>query len=150
MATARAIADFGMNVEFRARIKGNGVKTPDFLAGGVFWEVKSPTSDKLKVIEKRLREAVHQSRDIIFDSRRMRKLSDKQIHDEVVKWAHNLHHVRRLLYVNRFGEGYQNQVAVLQYILIKRPSGEHFTQVGRFRISGSPVRHQKKQEPVGS
>lgn len=58
MATARAIADFGMNVEFRARIKGNGVKTPDFLAGGVFWEVKSPTSDKLKVIEKRLREAV--------------------------------------------------------------------------------------------
>ncbi|WP_394335910.1 hypothetical protein [Adlercreutzia equolifaciens] len=81
-----------MNVEFRARIKGNGVKTPDFLAGGVFWEVKSPTSDKLKVIEKRLREAVHQSRDIIFDSRRMRKLSDKQIHDEVVKWAHNLHH----------------------------------------------------------
>lgn len=34
MATARAIADFGMNVEFRARIKGNGVKTPDFLAGG--------------------------------------------------------------------------------------------------------------------
>lgn len=104
MATARAIADYGMNVEFRARIKGNGVKTPDFLARGVFWEVKSPTSDKLKVIEKRLREAVHQSRDIIFDSRRMRKLSDKQIHDEVVKWAHNLHHVRRLLYINRFGE----------------------------------------------
>lgn len=104
MATARAIADFGMNVEFRARIKGNGVKTPDFLAGGVFWEVKSPTSDKLKVIEKRLREAIHQSRDIIFDSRRVRKLSDKQIHDEVVKWAHNLHHVRRLLYINRFGE----------------------------------------------
>ena len=35
MTTARAIADYGMNVEFRARIKGNGVKTPDFLAGGV-------------------------------------------------------------------------------------------------------------------
>ena len=104
MATARSIADYGMNVEFRERIRGDGVKTPDFLAGGVFWEVKSPTSDKLKVIEKRLREAVHQSRDIIFDSRRMRRLSDKQIYGEVVKWARNLHHVRRLLYINRLGE----------------------------------------------
>ncbi len=80
------------------------MKNADFVAGGVLWEVKSPTSDKLKVVEKRLREAVHQSRDIIFDSRRMRRLTDQQVQGEVDKWAHSLQHVRRLLYINRAGE----------------------------------------------
>ncbi len=104
MATARSIAAYGMDVEFRERIRGKGVKTPDFLADGVLWEVKAPTSDKLKVVEKRLRQAIHQSRDIIFDSRRMKRLTNKQIQDEVVKWTRNLHHIRRLLYINRVGE----------------------------------------------
>lgn len=104
MATARSIADYGFDVEFKERIRGSGIKTPDFVAGGVLWEVKSPTSDNLRVVQKRIREAVHQSRDIIFDSRRMRRLSDTAIQAEVAKWASSLHHVRRLLYINRAGE----------------------------------------------
>ncbi|WP_304426195.1 hypothetical protein [uncultured Adlercreutzia sp.] len=104
MDAARAVADCGLDVEFRAQSKGKRVKNADFVAGGVLWEVKSPTSDKLKVVEKRLREAVHQSRDIIFDSRRMRRLTDQQVQGEVDKWAHSLQHVRRLLYINRAGE----------------------------------------------
>ncbi len=104
IAATRSIAAYGMDVEFRERIRGKSVKTPDFLAGGVLWEVKAPTSDKLKVVEKRLRQAIHQSRDIIFDSRRMKRLTNKQIQDEVVKWTRNLHHIRRLLYINRAGE----------------------------------------------
>ena len=104
MATARAIADAGYDVEFISRIKGDRTKSADFIADGVLWEVKSPTSDKLKVIEKHLRAAIHQSRDVIFDSRRMPRLTNKQIQDEVVKWATNLHSLRRLLYINRAGE----------------------------------------------
>lgn len=104
MDAARAIAASGMNVEFKAQIKGSRIKNADFVAGGVLWEVKSPTSDKLKVVEKRLREALHQSRDIIFDSRRMKHLSDKQIFNEVVKWGNRLKHIRKLLYINRVGE----------------------------------------------
>ena len=104
IATARSIADYGMDVEFKERIRGKGVKTPDFVAGGVLWEVKSPTSGNIRVVEKRLRQAAHQSRDVIFDSRRMKKLADEQIENEVAKWAKQLHHIRRLLYVNRNGE----------------------------------------------
>lgn len=104
MDTARAIADFGMDVEFVPRKIGQRVKSADFVADGVLWEVKSPTSDNLRVVQKRLREAIHQSRDIIFDSRRMKRLSNKQIQTEVEKWTSNLHSVRRLLYVNRLGE----------------------------------------------
>ncbi|WP_370689564.1 hypothetical protein [uncultured Adlercreutzia sp.] len=104
MATARAIADFGMDVEFRPRIKGNRAKSADFVAGGVLWEVKSPQADNLRAVQRRLREAVHQSRDVIFDSRRMKRLSNQQIQSEVEKWAARLHSIRRLLYVNRAGE----------------------------------------------
>lgn len=104
MDTARAIADYGMDVVFVPRTKGKRAKSADFVADGVLWEVKSPTSSNLRVVQKRLREALHQSRDVIFDSRRMKRLSDKQIQAEVAKWGSSLRHVRRLLYVNRRGE----------------------------------------------
>lgn len=104
MATARAIADYGMDIEFVARTKGNRAKSADFVADGVLWEVKSPTSDNLRVVQKRLREAIHQSKDVIFDSRRMRRLPNQQIQAEVEKWASCLTSIRRLLYVNRAGE----------------------------------------------
>lgn len=104
IATARSIADIGYDVEFVPRKKGDKVKSADFVADGVLWEVKSPTSSQLRVAEKRLREAVHQSRDIVFDSRRMKHLSDKQIQNEVEKLCRILTSIRRLLYVNRNGE----------------------------------------------
>ena len=44
MATARALADVGMDVEFVSRTQGNRAKSADFIADGVLWEVKSPTS----------------------------------------------------------------------------------------------------------
>lgn len=104
MDTARSIADYGMNVEFVPRTKGNRAKSADFVADGVLWEVKAPTSDNLRVVQKRLREALHQSRDVIFDSRRMNRLTNKAIQAEVEKWAKNLTSLRRLLYVNRAGQ----------------------------------------------
>lgn len=104
MDTARALADYGYDVEFVPRIRGDRAKSADFIADGVLWEVKSPTSDNLRVVQKRLREALHQSRDVVFDSRRMKRLSNRQIQSEVEKWARNLSYLRRLLYVNRSGE----------------------------------------------
>lgn len=104
LATARAIASSGMNVEFVERVRGQRAKSADFVADGVLWEVKSPTSNNIRVIEKRLREALHQSRDVIFDSRRMRRLENRVIQAEVEKWAHSLTSTRRLLYVNREGD----------------------------------------------
>lgn len=103
MATARAIADYGLDVEFVQKTQGARTKSADFVAGGVLWEVKSPTSDKLRVVEKHLRAAAHQSRDIIFDCRRMKKLREQAIYNEAVKWSGILTSVRRLLFVDRSG-----------------------------------------------
>ncbi len=103
MDTARAIADYGYDVEFVPQAKGDRAKSADFVADGVLWEVKSPSSGKLKVVEKHLRSALHQSRDIVFDSRRMKGLSNDRILSEVAKWGASLHHIRRLLYVDKTG-----------------------------------------------
>lgn len=104
MDTARALADAGYNVEFVRRSEGNRVTSADLVLDGVTWEVKSPTSDNIRVVQKHIRAALHQSRDIIFDSRRMTKLSDETIMHEVRKWVNSLPYVRRLMYISRNGE----------------------------------------------
>lgn len=104
MSTARAIADAGMDVEFIPQTHGKRAKSADFVADGVLWEVKSPTSDKIRVVEKHLRAAAHQSHDIIFDCRRMKVPREIVIYREVAKWAVVLTSIRRLLFVNRAGE----------------------------------------------
>lgn len=103
MATARALADVGMDVEFVSRTQGNRAKSADFIADGVLWEVKSPTSANLRVVQKHLRAALHQSRDVIFDCRRMKGSREEAVLKEVRKWAGSLASVRRLLFVDRSG-----------------------------------------------
>ena len=76
----------------------------DLVADGVMWEAKAPSSGNIRVVQKHIRAALHQSRDVVFDSRRMKGLADEEIEREVRKWTASLTHVRRLLYVNRRGE----------------------------------------------
>ncbi|WP_165173234.1 hypothetical protein [Adlercreutzia sp. ZJ242] len=103
MDTARALADAGMDVEFVRRTRGERVTSADLEADGVVWEVKSPTSGSLRVVQKHLRAALRQSRDVVFDARRMRGLSDAAVEREVRKWAASLTHARRILYVSKRG-----------------------------------------------
>ena len=104
LKTAEALAAAGYIVEFMRRSEGFRVTTADVVMNGVIWEMKSPESSQLKVIEKNIRHALHQSRDVIFDSRRMKKLDNERIEREVRKWANQLTSVRRLIYINRRGE----------------------------------------------
>ena len=71
------------------------------LAGDVVWEVKSPSSGNIRVVQKHIRAALHQSRDVVFGSRRMKGLSDDAVEREVRKWTASLTSVRRMLYINR-------------------------------------------------
>lgn len=94
MATARALADAGYDVEFMRRTMGNRVTSADLVADGVIWEVKSPTSGNTRVVQKHIRAALHQSRDIVFDSRRTRGRSDAAVEHEVRRWTASLTHER--------------------------------------------------------
>lgn len=102
--TAKALAMAGMTVEFIRRSEEYRTTSADVIANGLIWEIKAPESDKTKVIEKNLRKALHQSKNVIFDARRMKKLPDMVIEREVRKWCCELRTIKHLIYVNRGGE----------------------------------------------
>lgn len=77
--TAKALAMAGMTVEFIRRSEEHRTTSADVIVNGLIWEIKAPESDKAKVIEKNLRKALHQSKNVIFDARRMKKLPDMVI-----------------------------------------------------------------------
>ena len=54
LATAKALAMAGHDVEFLPRIDGKAVKSADVLMDGVVWEMKSPTSTSVKSLQKQV------------------------------------------------------------------------------------------------
>lgn len=102
--TAKALAMAGMTVEFIRRSEEQRTTSADVLIDGIEWEIKAPRSDKASAVDKNIRKALHQSKCIIFDSRRMKRVPDSAIEKELRKSASVLHSMRHLLFVNRHGE----------------------------------------------
>ncbi|MBR6459883.1 MAG: hypothetical protein IKS49_07010 [Actinomycetaceae bacterium] len=104
LATARALANEGYTVTFIRKSTKPREHSADIYIDGVAWEMKSPISPKKKAIEKNLREATEQSSHIIFDARRMKRLPDHAIEQEVRVCAHKrIRKIERLIYVNKHG-----------------------------------------------
>ena len=104
MDTAQSLAMAGYTLEFIRRSEEYRTTSADVIMNGLIWEIKAPESNKVKVIEKNLRKALHQSKNVIFDARRMKKLPDMVIEREVRKWCCELRTIKHLVYVNRSGE----------------------------------------------
>lgn len=102
--TAKALAMAGMTVEFIRRSEEYRTTSADVLIDGMEWEIKAPRSDKASSIDKNIRKALHQSKCVIFDSRRMKRIPDIAIEKELRKSASVLRSMRHLLFVNRHGE----------------------------------------------
>ena len=101
--TAKALASSGKMIEFVPKNEGKRETSPDILMDGKLWEIKSPKSSYLKVVQKRLREALHQTENVVFDSRRMKKVPDNAIRREVEKWSYELRSLQSLIYVSKTG-----------------------------------------------
>jgi len=101
MLTAKALANSGRIIEFRVNENIEFVKSPDILIDNDIWEMKSPRSTKLVSIERNLKKASRQSRNIVFDSQRMGKLPDKSIERELIKQFRLTKNIDKLLFVNR-------------------------------------------------
>ena len=104
LKTAEALAADGRTVEFIPRSKNRYDKSADVLMDGLIWEMKASKSDKLHMVEQNLRRALKQSRNVIFDSRRMKGLPDHAIERELRKWGKELKSLERLLFVNRHAQ----------------------------------------------
>ena len=103
LKTAQAFTLIGKDVEFIRRSEEQHATSADCIIDGLVWEMKAPTSSALRRVQRTLRDAVKQSRNVIFDSRRMKGVPDKAIERELRKWAKELKSLDRLLFVNRNG-----------------------------------------------
>ena len=99
--TAEALAASGMTVRFLRRQEGDHIRTPDVVVDGERWEMKSPQSSDMDKVRKTLRSALGQSRNIIFDSRRIKGVPDFKIERELRKQAEAIRQIRRLVFVNK-------------------------------------------------
>jgi hypothetical protein len=101
--TALALARAGYTVEFIRRSKLERETSADVFIDDNKWEMKAPKSSKLSAVEDNLKKAVKQSNNIIFDSRRMKRLPDKAIERELATQLHKSKSIKRILFVNRHG-----------------------------------------------
>ena len=103
LKTAEALAAAGFTVEFIRKSKEQHATSADCIIDGVVWEMKAPTANQLRRVQRTLRDALKQSSNVIFDSRRMKGLPDKAIERELRKWAGELKRLDKLLFVGRGG-----------------------------------------------
>ena len=104
LRTAQALAAAGYAVRFVPRSEGEYVRTPDVLIEGELWEMKAPKSDKVAMIRKNLRRAMHQSLNVVFDSRRMKRLPNAVIERAIRVRASEMRSLEHLFYIRRSGE----------------------------------------------
>lgn len=101
MRTAKAFASRGYDVFFPAVDNNDYHSSPDAIIFNLVWEMKSPRSPKMSKILKVVREAVHQSPNVIYDSQRIKNLTDTQIEHELRRVAPMLKALNNLLFMDR-------------------------------------------------
>ncbi|MBQ9360510.1 MAG: hypothetical protein IJV16_03435 [Lachnospiraceae bacterium] len=102
LSAAKYFADLGKDIIFIRPSDSKGIHRPDFLMDGVEWELKSPTGRSKRTIENNFRDAVKQSRYIIFDLRRVQLTDDIAV--KKVKMEFSVRkYLKRLLIIHKDG-----------------------------------------------
>ena len=102
LATANYFADMGKDVTFIRPSNIPGAYRPDILMDGIEWEIKSPIGKGKRTIEKNYHKAALQSKNIIFDLRRV-KIPDNQCLKQLeIEFKDK--HTKRLLVIRKNGE----------------------------------------------
>jgi hypothetical protein len=79
MLTANFFTGIGKDIEFIKPNFASGIKNPDVKMDGIVWEIKSPCGNSRATIEKIYKKAQTQSKNIIFDLRRINMPEEKAI-----------------------------------------------------------------------
>jgi hypothetical protein len=102
MQTANFFTGIGKDIEFIKPNFASGIKNPDVKIDGVVWEIKSPCGNSKRTVENNFRKAQKQSKNIIFDLRRI-KLSEI-IAISKIKREFSLQHghkIRRIMIITK-------------------------------------------------
>ena len=101
MKTAQALILHGYTVIFKRRKEGQYQSSADIEMNGIEWEIKSPISNRLSNVQKTLRKAAHQSSSVIYDSQRVKDLTDLQIEKELRKQTRGFRSLKHVIFVNK-------------------------------------------------
>lgn len=98
LTAAQLLADyFRSDVEFIQRANH---KTPDFLIGGIKWELKSPTGIGKYNIQHQIKAAAKQSSNVVLDARRS-KMHMTKIRNEARRQFQYSKTVKRLVLIDK-------------------------------------------------
>lgn len=98
MATAQALCNAGYDVKF---IPNNDFRrSADIYLDGIIFEIKAPKGKNIEAVERNVKKAAHQSKNVIIDSRRIKNVQDRSVQNYLVS-NYKRFHVRKLIFVNR-------------------------------------------------
>ena len=83
--TANYFAKKGLDVTFVKPSSVKGTNNPDCIINGRIWEFKSPTTYSESSFEYNFKKAISQSKNIIFDLRRLNKRDEHKYLRELIK-----------------------------------------------------------------
>lgn len=101
MKSAKVLIKYGHNVEFLPESKREGEKRADCYLDNVLWEMKAPRGATLDVVERNLRRAAKKSRNVVFDSRRIKKIPDTAIERELSVQLKYIKNIDSVKFINR-------------------------------------------------
>lgn len=99
---AEILARAGHYVEFLAE---GSLRTPDIRVDGVIeYEIKSPESARAITIERAIKKALKQSRNIIIDASRMKDARDDRVRNTLIFQARSRKQIKEMLYITKRGK----------------------------------------------
>ena len=100
LRVANILAMAGHNIEF---LPESNINTADFLLDGIAYELKSPFTNKSDKLERNIKRALKQSKNVILDSSRIKGLRDDKLRCFLIKKTQEQKQIGNLILITRHG-----------------------------------------------
>ncbi len=101
LRVADILASAGHSVEF---LPESNVRSADILLDGVPYEMKSPFTNKTDKLERNIKRALKQSKNIIFDSSRIKDMRDDNLRRFLMRKAKEQKQIGELIFITKRGQ----------------------------------------------
>lgn len=98
--TVLLFTEIGIDVELIPKSERKGIHAPDIIMNGLRWEIKSPKGEGKYLMQNTIQKAVKQSRNVIIDLRRTKRLQAKCL-QELKKEFESSKSMRRLKIITK-------------------------------------------------
>lgn len=99
LAAYHFLCQLGKTLELILPSNTPGSKNPDLVMDGVIWELKSPTGQSLRTIQRILHKAGKQAENVILDLRRTRQIGDHAATITITAYFQASRRLRRVLVI---------------------------------------------------